>query len=141
MNHPLRTCLVSALATITAVAAFGQADLTKYKERAAAVRSEVWAWKEPAFANKAVPADFAGESCVIMARKAVIEADSKKHLDWALGSHRNYYYNSTVRELVKINDKASLEEYSELSYRQFKKLNGWMSSTTTTFVGARIIKP
>lgn len=141
MNHPLRTCLVSALAAIVTVAAFGQVNLTKYKERADAVRSEVWGWKEPAFANRTVPADLAGESCVIIARKAVIEADSKKHLDWGLGSHRNYYYNSTVRELVKINDKVSLEEYSALSYRQFKKLNGWMSATTTTFVGARIIKP
>jgi len=123
------------------LSASGQADLTKYKEKAAAIRTEVWGWKDPAFANKTVPAKFAGESCVVMARKALIEADSKRRMDWALASHRNYYYNSTVREMVKINDKASLEEFSQLSYHQFKKLNGWMSGTTTTFVGARIIKP
>lgn len=118
-----------------------QADTVKYKERAATVRADVWAWKDAIFAVRTVPAEYANESCVIMARKAVIEADTKKRINWALAAHRNFYYNSTVREMVKINDKASLEEYSQLSYRQFKKLNGWMSSTSTTFVGARIIKP
>ena len=141
MNRSLRICLLLALVGVFRMTASGQADLTKYKERSAAVRSEVWGWKDPAFANKTVPARFSGESCVIMARKALIEADSKRRMDWALASHRNYYYNSTVREMVKINDKASLEEFSQLSYHQFKKLNGWMSGTTTTFVGARIIKP
>jgi hypothetical protein len=118
-----------------------QADTTKYKERATAIRAEVWAWKDPVFANRTVPAEYASESCVIMGRKAVIEADTKRKINWALSAHRNFYYNSTVREMVKINDKASLEEYSQLSYRQFKKLNGWMSSTSTSIVGARIIKP
>jgi len=141
MNRSLRTCLLITLVGISGMTASGQADVTKYKERAAAVRQEVWGWRDPAFTNKTVPAKFTGESCVIMARKALIEADSKRRMDWALASHRNFYYNSTVREMVKINDKASLEEYSQLSYHQFKKLNGWMSGTTTTFVGARIIKP
>jgi hypothetical protein len=121
--------------------ALAQADTVKYKERAATIRADVWAWKDAIFAGRTVPAEYASESCVIMARKAVIEADTKKRINWALAAHRNFYYNSTVREMVKINDKASLEEYSQLSYRQFKKLNGWMSSTSTTFVGARIIKP
>ena len=141
MNRLLRICLVSTLAGIFRLSASGQADLIKYKERAAAVRAEVWEWKDPAFANKTVPVEYANESCVIMARKALIEADTKKRMNWALGTHRNFYYNSTVREMVKINDKSSLEEYSQFSYRQFKKLNGWMSATSTTFVGARIIKP
>ena len=119
-----------------------QADTTKYKERAAAISQEVWGWKLPAFANRKIPADYANESSVILARRAVIEADSKKKMDWAmLGARRNFYYNSTVRELVKINDKASLDEYAQLNFRQFKKLNGWISGTATTFVGARIIKP
>ncbi|HEY4110074.1 DUF3857 domain-containing protein [Puia sp.] len=130
------------LAVIAGQSVHAQADTVKYKERAAAVNQEVWGWKLPAFASHTVPAGYAGESSVILARRAVIEADSKKKMDWAvLGARRNFYYNSTVRELVKINDKASLEEYSQLNFRQFKKLNGWISGTATTFVGARIIKP
>jgi len=121
---------------------WAQADTVKYKERAAAVNQEVWGWKVPAFANHKIPAEYANESSVVLARRAVIEADSKKKMSWvALGPLRNYYYNSTVREMVKINDKASLTEYAELSFRQFKKLNSWLTNTTTTFVGARIIKP
>lgn len=136
-----RIYLLLSLTGMTCISASAQADSTKYKERATAVRAEVWAWKDPVFANRTIPAEHANESCVIMGRKAVIEADTKKKINWALSAHRNFYYNSTVREMVKINDKASLEEYSQLSYRQFKKLNGWMSATSTSFVGARIIKP
>lgn len=121
---------------------FAQADTTKYKERWAAVNQEIWGWKLPAFANHKVPAEYANESSVILARHATIEADSKKKMSWAmLAARRNWYYNSTVRELVKINDKAALDEYSQLNFRQFKKLNRWISATATTFVGARIIKP
>ncbi|MBN9382957.1 MAG: DUF3857 domain-containing protein [Chitinophagaceae bacterium] len=137
----LRICLLLSLPEMIYSSASAQADSIKYKERAAAVRADVWAWKGEIFAGRTVPAEYANESCVIMARKAVIEADTKKRINWALGAHRNFYYNSTVREMVKINDKASLEEFSQLSYRQFRKLNGWMSATSTSFVGARIIKP
>ncbi|HMH20929.1 MAG TPA: DUF3857 domain-containing protein [Puia sp.] len=132
------------LCLLTAVVhpARSQSDLAKYKERSAAIRQEVWGWNIPAFKQRTVPAEYAGESSVILAKRAVIEADSKKKMNWAmLGAQRNFYYNSTARELVKINDKVSLEEYSQLSYRQFKKLNGWISATSSTFVGARIIKP
>jgi hypothetical protein len=118
-----------------------QADTTKYKERAAIVDQGVWAWNVPAFNNYKVPAQYANESSVIMARRAEIQANSKSKLGAGFRINRNFYYNSTVRELVKINDKVSLDEYSQLSYRQFKKLNRWMSATATTFVGARIIKP
>lgn len=137
----LRICLLLILSGTIYSSASAQADSTKYKERAAAIRADIWAWKDAIFAGRTIPAEYANESCVIMARKAVIEADTKKRINWALSAHRNFYYNSTVREMVKINDKASLEEYSQLSYRQFRKLNGWMSATSTTFVGARIIKP
>jgi hypothetical protein len=138
----LYTCLF--LTGIFAIqhSAEAQNDPAKYKERAASIRADVWGWKVPAFNNRTVPAEYSNESSVILARRAVIEADTKKKMNWAmLAAVRDFYYNSTVRELVKINDKASLEEYSELNYRQFKKLNGWVSATATTFVGARIIKP
>ncbi|HZE83098.1 MAG TPA: DUF3857 domain-containing protein [Puia sp.] len=130
------------MAAVQHPSARAQSDPAKYKERAYAVRQEVWGWNIPAFKQKTVPAEYSGESTVILAKRAVIEADSKKKMNWVmLGAQRNFYYNSTVREMVKINDKVSLEEYSQLSYRQFKRLNGWASASSSTFVGARIIKP
>jgi hypothetical protein len=142
MRPKIYAILLMALSMGSACCLWAQADTLKYKERAAAVNQEVWGWKVPAFSNHKIPAEYANESSVVLARRAVIEADSKKKMSWVtLGPLRNYYYNSTVREMVKINDKASLTEYAELSFRQFKKLNSWLTSTTTTFVGARIIKP
>lgn len=133
----LRACLPPAIAVFLHSSLWAQMDPAKYKERAAVVRQEVWGWNLPAFANRKVPAEYANESTVILARRAEIDADTKKKIF----SSRSFYYNSTVRELVKINDKASLEEYSQISYRQFKKLNSWINGSMTSFVGARIIKP
>jgi hypothetical protein len=140
MKPFLRICSLLSLTVNIYSPASAQGSSAEYKERAATVRADVWAWKDPAFTSRTVPAEYANESCVIMGRKAVIEADTKKKINWTLSAHRNFYYNSTVREMVKINDKASLEEYSQFSYRQFKKLNGWLSATSTSFMGARIIK-
>jgi len=141
MNAKLFTTLWTILILASGYSLYAQADTSKYKERAAAVDQQVWAWNVPAFNNYKVPAEYANESSVIMARRAEIQANSKRRINGWGTINRNFYYNSTVRELVKINDKVSLDEYSQLSYHQFKKLNRWMSATATTFVGARIIKP
>jgi hypothetical protein len=141
MNLKISSSIWTILFLASGYSLHAQADTSKYKERAAAVDQEVWGWKIPAFNNYKVPAQYANESSVIMARRADIEASSKKRMAPGLHVERSYYYNSTIRELVKINDKVSLDEYSQFSYRQFKKLNRWISATTTTFVGARIIKP
>ncbi|MHA4810426.1 DUF3857 domain-containing protein [Flavitalea flava] len=133
----LRKILPAVTAVLIHSSLCAQMDPAKYKERAAVVRQEIWAWNIPAFANRKIPAEYANESSVILARRAEIDADTKKKIF----SSRSFYYNSTVRELVKINDKASLEEYSQISYRQFKKLNSWINGSMTSFVGARIIKP
>ena len=141
MRSIICACLLSLLSMTYGSLVHAQADTVKYKERAAAISQEVWGWKQPAFSNYKLPPAYAGESSVILARRAMIEADSRKKMDWGWGGpRRSFYYNSTVRELVKINDKASLEEYSQLNYQQFKKLNGWVSGTATSFVGARIIQ-
>jgi hypothetical protein len=140
MNSKICTSLWTIL-ILASHSLHAQADTSKYKERAAAVEQEIWGWKLPAFNNYKVAAQYANESSVIMARRAEIQASSKKRLAPGIRIERSFYYNSTIRELVKINDKVSLGEYSQFSYRQFQKLNRWVSPTTTTFVGARIIKP
>lgn len=140
MKHALY--LLFALCLLCTSQLHAQKDTVRYRDRAAAVQQEVWAWNVPAFKNYKTPAAYTNESYVILARRATIEASSKRKMDWAFGAPtRYYYYNSTVREMVKINDKAALEQYSQLTYQQFKKLNRWMSATTTTFVGIHIVKP
>src|ERR1700722_18119337 len=127
MNARLYTSLWTILILISGYSLHAQADTSKYKERAAAVDQEVWGSKLPAFKNYKVPAQSANEPSVIMARRANIEASSRKRLAPGLHIERSFYYNSTIRELIKINDKVSLDEYSHFSYRQFQKLNRWIS--------------
>jgi len=71
---------LALLAVVAGHIVYAQADTSKYKERAAAISQEVWGWKLPAFANRKIPADYTNESSVILARRAVIEADSKKKI-------------------------------------------------------------
>src|ERR1700759_5723087 len=103
MRSQFFALLISPLFLAAGHRLLAQADTSKYKERAALVDQEVWGWKVPAFANHNVPADYSGESSVVLARRATIEADSKKRMNWLGGLDRKFYYNSTVRELVKIN--------------------------------------
>lgn len=47
-----------------------------------------------------------------------------------------------AREVVKINDKSSVDEYSEISYTQLEKKSSYLrDKTTTVYVGIKIIKP
>jgi hypothetical protein len=110
-----------------------------YKKRAAEVRQEIWGWNIPAFKNRTVPEAFRNESGIILARHHEIKAASRNNEGTA---HKNVYYSNTVRELVKINDKATLEEYSEFGFQKFKKLNSVFSkkANSITILGVRIYK-
>ncbi|MBP7556198.1 MAG: DUF3857 domain-containing protein [Chitinophagaceae bacterium] len=47
-----------------------------------------------------------------------------------------------VREVVRVNDKSAVDEYSEMSFTSFEEKSGFSSKTrSTTYVGVRIIKP
>jgi hypothetical protein len=87
MNARLYTSLWTILILASGYTLHAQADTSKYKERAAAVDQEVWGWKLPAFNNYKVPAQYANESSVIMARRADIEASSRKRVGSRL-AHR-----------------------------------------------------
>jgi len=80
MNRQLYTTLWTILILASGYSLHAQADTSKYKERATAVEQEVWGSKLPAFNNYKVPAQYANESSVVMARRADIEASSRKRL-------------------------------------------------------------
>lgn len=109
----------------------------KYKKRLEEVKDEIWSWKQTGFKNRTVPAEYTGESAVILAKHHELTTPDK---DREL--HR------TSRMLVKINDKAALEEYSEFEFNQYELHSGnswnvldpFSKTTSVTYVGARVYK-
>lgn len=119
----------------------------EYKKRVEEVRKEVWGWNIPAFNNRTIPAALANESGVVIARHQEIKAISKtkfKFLVITAAKYKEIYFTNTYREMVKINDKATLEEFSEFSYQKSKRLAKFFSRNLkgrVTILGIRIIKP
>ncbi|WP_295127359.1 DUF3857 domain-containing protein [uncultured Chitinophaga sp.] len=128
--HLLLASVITVL-LVTNVHAQDKQD-AKYKERAEEIRSEVWAWTLPAFKNRTIPDSLNKESGVVLARHIDISASGRK---------RKRTYIRTVREMVKINDKAALEEYSQFNYQQFSRSLMSYPVTETQVLGVRIIKP
>jgi hypothetical protein len=120
-------------------------DIQKYKVEADTIRKEVWAWDKPEFKERSIPADFAKASKVIIARHLDINADSKKKTKFlitAVDKYQELMLLETLREVIKINDKAAVDEYSEIEFTQIEKKFGFhVDNTTKIFVGIRIIKP
>lgn len=126
-------------------ATFAQKDANRYKEEAEAMRSEVWAWKAPAFDVRTVPAEYANASRVVMARHMEINADSKKkakYMGLGVAVYRELMLTEIVREAVKVNDKSAVSDYSEITFTQLEKRSGMMmSKTTNVYIGVKVIKP
>lgn len=120
-----------------------------YSEHAKQVRDIVWAWDKPEFKSYDVPDKYANESAVIIAKHREITVSRKNKFSmFGLLSTGNpnmaksLNYVSTERFLVKINDNVSLEEYSELSFKERERRAGVLRADKyQTVVGARIIKP
>ena len=140
MNLLSKTLLLAAILILPAIA-FSQS----YDEFATQIRAGVWAWDKPEFKNYNIPTEYKDESAVILARHQNIEALSKNKIRFSslnLTMNRELYYTSIDRQMVKINDKVSLEEYSSLSFKEELKTPGFARSNKyRTVVGVRIIKP
>lgn len=120
-------------------------DIREYKERADAVRQEVWNWDIPAFKKvPAIPADDKS-SAIVIARHVDLKASSSrkiKYIGIGFKVQKDIFYSNTAREMVKLNDKVALDEYSQFSFSKFRSLNSYFhKGLATTIVGVRIIKP
>lgn len=126
-------------------ASIAQKDVKKYKEEADAIRKEVWGWNRPEFNVRTVPEKYAVASAITMARRVEINADSKKKAQLTglgFGMYRALTLTEVVRELVKVNDKSAVDDYSEISFTQMQKKSGLLTDKiTTVYIGVRIIKP
>ncbi|SHM28728.1 protein of unknown function [Chitinophaga jiangningensis] len=115
----------------------------KYNARAEAARAEVWGWDIAAFNNPDLSKIDTKQSAVVLAKHIDVKLLSTKDVNTSLIKFyvkRDFYYGTTVREMVKINDKVALEEYSQISFNKFRTLNGFRAKATT-IIGVRIIKP
>lgn len=117
----------------------------QYKKESEEIRKQIWAWDKPQFKVKDVPAQYANASKVILAHHIDLAADSKSKFKFygvTFFTKKEQTLNEVVREMVKLNDKNAITEYSELSFTRFEKTSGFLGSNKmTTYIGFRIIKP
>lgn len=120
-------------------------DAVKYRKESEEMRKTVWAWEKPQFKVKEVPAQYANASKVVLAHHTELTADSKSKFAFyglGFGPKKEQTLTEVVRELVKVNDKNAVSEYSELSFTQFERSSGFYSNEkTTSYVGVRVMKP
>jgi hypothetical protein len=116
-----------------------------YHKASESIRKQVWAWDRPQFKVRTVPPQYANASKVVLAHHTELTADSKSKFVFLVVTaytKKEETITEVVRELVKINDKNAVDDYSELSFTQFAKRSGFFTSAkTTTYVGVLIIKP
>ena len=116
-----------------------------YRKASEELRKQVWAWDKPQFKVRDVPAQYAKASKVVLAHHTELTADSKSKFQFYVISFnikKEQTLTEVVREMVKVNDKNAVSNYSELSFTQFQKSSGFYSSDkATTYVGVRVIKP
>jgi|GEM_PF-510541 len=120
-------------------------DYAKYSKE---VREEVWNWNLPEFSNYMIPEEYTEASSIILAEHYDIELMAKRRFNAyaffvsAPISNQVLYYTNTMRRMLKLNDKSSVEKYSELMFQEyFAKQGLWTKAASMTVVGVRIIKP
>ncbi len=116
-----------------------------YSKASAEMRQQVWDNYKEEFTVMPIPAAYLKYSKVVLARHTELIADSRTKIKfsfWGATSNRALAITEVAREMIKLNDKNAVSEYSELSYTQFEKTSGFSyDEKTTTYVGVRIIKP
>lgn len=104
----------------------------QYQEEAEEVKREIWDDKDAAFNITEVPAKYSSESAVILAMKFSMGADH---------SRRQEHLATTLRERIKIQDKAALEEYSEFNIQKLRNSSWSRGFKLVSYMGIRITKP
>jgi hypothetical protein len=117
----------------------------EYHKQSEEIRKTVWGWDKPEFKVKEIPSDYANASTVVIARHTELTADSKSKLGYngflGFSSNKIMSVSEIAREMVKVNDKSAVEEYSEFSFTRFENKSGFhRKDNSTTFVGVRVIK-
>ncbi|NIG52107.1 DUF3857 domain-containing protein [Chitinophaga sp. Cy-1792] len=144
----MRVLQLAVICTILTVQGFAQSkrNYDKYNERATVVRNEIWNWNIPAFQHPDLKDVDTKESAVLLAKHIDLKLWRVKDIDMtSFGAYggRDIYYSRTVREMIKINDKVALDEYSQFSFKKLQAVGfrRHRTANAATFIGVRIIKP
>ena len=141
----MKQLIFSAVLCCTYFLSFAQSKETiAYRKESEEMRKSVWAWENPKFKVRDIPQKYANASKIIIAHHTELTADSKSSVAFyglGFGTKHKQSLTEIVREIVKLNDKNAVTEYSELSFTQFEKRSGFYTSDkTSTYLGVRIIK-
>ena len=130
-------CLLATLCWVGVSAQSAKQD-RQYNQDAAAAREAVWNWDVAAF--KKVDFESPSTSSAVMLAKHV-DIKVSAHYNGSLG--KGIRFIKTVRQMIRINDKAALDEYSQIDFQKYQKeaLGRRWSAETMNYVGVRIIKP
>jgi hypothetical protein len=142
----MKNVIMMAVFCFTAISVFAQSkEIEAYKKESEEMRKTVWAWPDEQYKVRTVPEKYMKSSKVVIAHHTALTADSKSGIAFyglGFGSRHKQSITEIVREVIKLNDKNAVTEYSELSFTQFEKRSGFYASDkTSTFVGVRIVKP
>jgi hypothetical protein len=127
--------------SISVIAQISEVDV--YRKKADSLRKAVWAWTRPEFSVRTIPGEYGNASRVIIARHTEIMAGGKSKIAAFVSLKKNPHdIIEITRNIVKVNDKAAINDYSEMAFTRFLKTAGrYFSNTTKTYIGARVIKP
>jgi len=140
-----KTTLLSFL-LIGMISAIAQSkDEAKYRKESEEMRKTIWAWDKPQFRIKDIPQQYANASKIVIAHHTDLTADSKSKIAFyglGFGAKKEQSLTEVVREIVKVNDKNAVAEYSELSFTRFVRSSGFFTDDKmTTYIGVRVTKP
>lgn len=139
--------LILTLFTLICVTTAMAGSRDDYRRFTDTIRAEVYAMELPAFGVKEIPDRYKNESAVIKAVYEEVNARKKTgfgRMSGTLGFSRKAQVRGShlTRMLVHINDKAALDQYSELDFDTDKKTRGWDGYEKNRHtMGVRVIKP
>lgn len=140
LQYSIALMLLFFIGSASAIAQKQKVDKDNYKERADSLRKAVWNWNKPAFSVRTIPAEYADASRIIIARRVEIIASGTLML--AGYQTTTCDIMEVTREVVKINDKAAIADYSEFAFTRLLKTPGrFINNTMKTYIGVRVIKP
>ena len=121
---------------------------TDYEKRSKQVQVDIWGANDADFASNEVPSQYKNESAVILAKKYDISAQSKSHFKVGLlnfATSKEIIFQYLLHEKVVLQDKASIEDFSEISYQKVSKRSiGTIlirfKDKISTYIGAKVYK-
>lgn len=116
-----------------------------YTKESEDLKRTIWGWSDKKFQIREIPEEYKNYSKVIIAHHRELVTDTKSSIGfYGIWFGKKYHQRliETIREVIKLNDRRSVQEYSEMSFKKFLSKSGFLVyDKTSTYIGIRIIKP